>query len=159
MFLGAELKAPPRLERPNPENARESKALFARRFGEFMKDHEYLPPAENLYKFTALCLHTAFSEATMEHLVRICNEKDRRTLAWLRRHVGDAAIALAVQQYAGPGKPYISAVCRRLGVQTPDFSVSRRQTSSPIAQHSLATVRSILAARTTAVKPVATSTW
>ena len=33
----------------------------------------------------------------MEHLVRLHNERDRRTLEWLRRHVGDAAIALAVE--------------------------------------------------------------
>jgi hypothetical protein len=95
----------------------------------------------------------------MEQLVRICNEKDRRTLDWLRRHVGDAAIALAVQRCTGSGKPYLSAVCRRLGVQTPDFTVSRRQTLSPIAEDSLATMRSILAVRTTAARRVATSTW
>ena len=95
----------------------------------------------------------------MEHLVRICNEKDRRKLEWLRRHVGDAAIALAVEQCTGSGKPYLSAVCRRLGVQTPDFTVSRRQTLSPIAEDLLATMRSILAVRTTAARRVATSTW
>ena len=94
----------------------------------------------------------------MEHLIRICNEEDRRTLDWLRKHVGDAAIALAVERYAGSGKPYLSAVCRHLGVQTPDFSVPRRQTSGSIALHSLATIRSILAARTTAARLVATST-
>ena len=45
----------------------------------------------------------------MEHLVRVYNEKDRQTLDWLRRHVGDAAIASAVAQCA------LSTVCRRLG--------------------------------------------
>nr|WP_225936563.1 hypothetical protein [Caballeronia sp. NK8] len=92
----------------------------------------------------------------MEHLVRIYNEKDRRTLDWLRRHVGDVAIALAVQRCTGSGKPYVSAVCRLLGVQTPDFPVPRRRTPSPIARDSLATIRSILAVRTTAARKVAT---
>ena len=82
----------------------------------------------------------------MEHLIRVYNEKDRQTLEWLRRNVGDAAIASAVERCVGPGKPYVSAVCRRLGVRVPEFSMPR-QTSSPIAEHSLATMRSILAAR------------
>jgi len=91
----------------------------------------------------------------MEHLVRVYNEKDRQTLAWLRRHVGDEAIASAVERCAGPSKPYLSAVCRRLGVRVPEFPGPRRQTSSPIAEYSLATIRSILAARTTPAKRVA----
>ncbi|SDJ59458.1 hypothetical protein SAMN04487926_1713 [Paraburkholderia steynii] len=52
----------------------------------------------------------------MEHLVRVYNEKDRQTLEWLRRHVDDAAIASAVAQCTGSGKPYLSIVCRSLGV-------------------------------------------
>jgi len=91
----------------------------------------------------------------MEHLVRVYNEKDRQTLEWLRRHVGDVAIAGAVAQCAGSGKPYLSTVCRRLGVKTPEFSVPRRQTSSPVAEHSLATIRGILAARTASARPTA----
>ena len=91
----------------------------------------------------------------MEHLVRVYNEKDRQTLEWLRRHVGDAAIASAVAQCAGSGKPYLSIVCRRLGVRTPEFSVLRRQTSSPVAEHSLSTIRGILVARTASAKPIA----
>jgi hypothetical protein len=95
----------------------------------------------------------------MEHLVRICNEKDRQTLDWLRRHVGDAAIAVAAQECSGSGKPYLSAVCRRLRVRTPEFSVPRRQTSSPVAEHSLATMRSILGVRTSSARLVGTATW
>jgi len=49
----------------------------------------------------------------MEHLVRVYNEKDRQTLEWLRRHVGDEAISSAVERCAGPDKPYLSAVCTR----------------------------------------------
>jgi hypothetical protein len=40
----------------------------------------------------------------MEHLVRVQNERDRRALAWLRAR-----------------KPYLSAVCRTLGVTAPRF--------------------------------------
>jgi len=89
----------------------------------------------------------------MEHLVRVYNEKDRLTLEWLRRHVGDAAIAKAVEQCAGSGKPYLSAVCRRLGVRVPESSVTR-QTSSPIAERSLAAIRGILATRSGSAKLV-----
>ncbi|MEI7298189.1 hypothetical protein WCQ02_39420 [Paraburkholderia tropica] len=63
----------------------------------------------------------------MEHLVRILNDNDRQTLAWLRRHVGDARLSDAArrliaqrEQHAGIGsKPYLSAVCRYLGVRPP----------------------------------------
>jgi hypothetical protein len=93
----------------------------------------------------------------MEHLVRVYNEKDRQTLEWLRRHVGDAALAAAVERCAGSGKPYLSAVCRQLGVKTPEFHLSRRREStSPVAEQCLATIRGILAARTalTVARPV-----
>nr|WP_243469028.1 hypothetical protein [Paraburkholderia sp. PGU19] len=73
---------------------------------------------------------------------------------WLRRHVGDASIASAVAQCAGLGKPYLSMVCRHLGVRTPEFSAPRRQTSNPVAEHSLATIRGILAAWTASAKRV-----
>jgi hypothetical protein len=84
----------------------------------------------------------------MEHLVRICNEQDQQTLVWLRRHVGDAALTLAIQHCTGSHKPYLSAVCRRLGVNTPAFYALRRPPSSPIAEHALASIRRILAVRT-----------
>ena len=84
----------------------------------------------------------------MEHLVRVYNEKDRRTLEWLRRHVGDAAIAIAAEQCAKSGKPYLSAVCRHMGVKAPAFSMPRRIAPSPIGEQSLATIRGILAGRT-----------
>ncbi|MFX1676242.1 hypothetical protein PWR63_28970 [Paraburkholderia sp. A2WS-5] len=92
----------------------------------------------------------------MEHLVRVYNEKDRQTLEWLRRHVGDAALAAAVERCAGSGKPYLSAVCRQLGVKTPEFHLARRESTSPVAEQCLATIRSILAARMalTVARPV-----
>jgi len=83
----------------------------------------------------------------MEHLVRVQNERDRRTLAWLREKVGDAAIVAAAQRY-GPSKPYLSAVCRTLGVTAPRLSAPRRLTPSAAAEQSLATIRQILASRT-----------
>ena len=75
-------------------------------------------------------------------------EQDRQTLEWLRRHVGDAAIAAAVERCAGSGKPYLSSVCRQLGVKTPGFHLPRRESPSPVAEQSLAAIRGILAART-----------
>ena len=83
----------------------------------------------------------------MEHLVRVQNERDLRTLAWLREKVGDAAI-VAVAQRHGPSKPYLSAVCRTLGVTAPRFSAPRRINPSAAAEQSLAAIRQILASRT-----------
>ena len=82
----------------------------------------------------------------MEHLVRVYNEKDRRTLEWLRGHVGDAAFAAAVERCKGPGKPYLSAVCRQLGVKAPQFQLALLPSPSPVAEQCLATIRRILAA-------------
>lgn len=83
----------------------------------------------------------------MEHLVRVQNERDRRTLAWLRGHVGDAAIVAAAQRCGGLSKPYLSAVCRTLGVTVPRFTATHRIRPSATAEQSLATIRQILAPR------------
>jgi hypothetical protein len=83
----------------------------------------------------------------MEHLVRVQGERDRKTLAWLREHVGDAAIAAAAQRYDRPGKPYLSTLCRMLGVTAPRSSVPRRRAGSAVAEQSLAAIRQILASR------------
>lgn len=83
----------------------------------------------------------------MEHLLRVQNERDRQVLAWLRAHVGDEAIADAVRQCGGTSKPYLSTVCRRLGVVVPRTVIAMRVTPSRIAQASLASIREILAAR------------
>jgi hypothetical protein len=84
----------------------------------------------------------------MEHLVRVQNERDRRTLAWLRAQVGDAAVAAAAQRCSGASKPYLSVVCRTLGVTAPRFAASGRLTPSAAAEQSLSTIRHILASRT-----------
>ncbi len=67
----------------------------------------------------------------MEHLVRVQNERDRRTLAWLRVQVGDAAIAEAAQHCGGPSKPYLSSVCRMLGGTAPRFTAPPRLPAYP----------------------------
>ena len=89
----------------------------------------------------------------MEHLVRVQNERDRRTLTWLRAQVGDAALAAAAQQCGGPSKPYLSSVCRTLGVTAPRFGAPRRLTPSATAEQSLATIRQILASRSERLTP------
>jgi hypothetical protein len=59
----------------------------------------------------------------MEQWVRVQNEHDRQVLAWLCERVGDAAVAAAAQACArGHSKPYLSMVCRQLGLSTPRFS-------------------------------------
>jgi hypothetical protein len=85
----------------------------------------------------------------MEHLVRVYNEQDRRTLEWLRSHVGDAAIADAVARCTGSGKPYLSVICRRLGIKAPASYVSSNYSPSRVGEESLAAIKQILAARST----------
>jgi hypothetical protein len=94
----------------------------------------------------------------MEHLIRILNDDDRQTLAWLRTHVGDARVASAARQLIEQReqstgawtKPYISAVCRYLGVRPP---ASRRATHTDandrVADQHLALIRQLLARRST----------
>ncbi|MCP3711417.1 hypothetical protein M3I54_31405 [Paraburkholderia sp. CNPSo 3274] len=83
----------------------------------------------------------------MEHLVRVRNERDRQTLDWLRRHIGDPAIAAAIQRCDGSGKPFLSSVCKQLGVRVPEFLLPTGHSPSAAAEQSLATIRRILAAR------------
>ena len=59
----------------------------------------------------------------MEHRIRILNERDRQSLLWLRKHVGDTRLSLAVDVFTqGERKPYVSALCRYLGVWPPVVS-------------------------------------
>jgi hypothetical protein len=81
----------------------------------------------------------------MEHLVRVLNERDLCTLAWLRTQLGDAALTAAAQRCGGPTKPYVSAVCRYLGVTAPRYSASRLHNPTATAEESLAVIRQILA--------------
>jgi hypothetical protein len=85
----------------------------------------------------------------MEHLVRVQNERDRRTLEWLRERLSDEAITAAAQRCGGASKPFLSAVCRSLGVTPPRFASQRRPTPSVAAERSLATIRAILSSKAT----------
>jgi hypothetical protein len=87
----------------------------------------------------------------MEHLVRVQNESDRQILAWLLGRVGEAAVATAVCDCAGRGKPYLSQVCRRLGVRPPwtvrsaRLRGAAREVHEAIGEQHLAAIRQILA--------------
>jgi hypothetical protein len=85
----------------------------------------------------------------MENIVRVLNERDRRTLAWLRASVGDDAIEQAAHDL-GSSKPYLSEICLRLGVQAPRFTATARPTPSPVGEKSLAAIRHILGQRNSA---------
>jgi hypothetical protein len=82
----------------------------------------------------------------MEDLVRLVNDRDRRIFAWVREQVGDAAFADAAARCGGPAKPYISAVCRRLGLRVPAFRGPAHR-PTPTGERSLARIRGILAER------------
>ncbi|ABA53446.1 conserved hypothetical protein [Burkholderia pseudomallei 1710b] len=75
----------------------------------------HIPPI--LDKLTVLYLCPVRCE--MEHLVRIVNDTDRQILAWLRSQVGDERVERAAQHMGRVRKPYLSAVCRYLGVWPP----------------------------------------
>ncbi|MDR5826033.1 hypothetical protein QCE64_36790 [Caballeronia sp. LZ043] len=87
----------------------------------------------------------------MEHLVRVYNESDRQTLEWLRRTVGDAAIEDAAAKCDTHSKPYLSAVCRALGLKAPQFPRRHSRPSSAVAEESLTAIKRILAARAISV--------
>lgn len=55
----------------------------------------------------------------MDEIVLIQNDRDRRTLDWLIRQVGQEAIRQAVAQLAGNRKPYLSNVAKVLGLTLP----------------------------------------
>ena len=72
----------------------------------------------------------------MEQWVRVRNEQDRRLLKWLLETLGEAAIVNAAHACAsGDVKPYLSAVCRRLGVSVPRLSARRSQPGEVGEQH------------------------
>jgi hypothetical protein len=94
----------------------------------------------------------------MEHLIRILNDDDRQTLAWLRIHVGDARVSGAARQLTAQreqfanfsAKPYISAVCRYLGVWPPaPLRSTQTDADHRVADQHLARIRQLLAQRST----------
>ena len=107
----------------------------------------FLKSTQSLHIFTVLFKYTGLR--VMEHLVRLQNERDRRTLEWLRERLSDEAITAAALNCGGASKPFLSAVCRNLGVKPPRFTSQRRPTPSATAERSLATIRSILSSKAT----------
>jgi hypothetical protein len=89
----------------------------------------------------------------MEEWVRVQNERDRKVLAWLRGRVGDTAIATAARACArGDSKPYLSAVCRQLGLSAPILP-NRSVITEAVGEKHLAAMYEILRARPSDVRP------
>jgi hypothetical protein len=85
----------------------------------------------------------------MEQWVRVQNDHDRQVLAWLRDQVGDAAVAAAAQACGrGDSKPYLSTVCRQLGLPVPRFSRRVARTDG-VGEGHLAAIYAILRAPST----------
>jgi hypothetical protein len=88
----------------------------------------------------------------MNQLIRILNDGDRETLAWLRKHVGDVRVAAAARLLGSNGKPYVSAVCRYLGVRPPTpHQHSRPVEDCTVGDNYLAQIREVLARRNPAL--------
>ncbi|MDK3023252.1 hypothetical protein QO239_11680 [Cupriavidus taiwanensis] len=84
----------------------------------------------------------------MEHLIRVQNDYDRQVLAWLRGRIGDAALQSVVQRLAGPRKPYLSTICRSLGIRPPSrrqFAAEAARMHRAVGDSYLARIREILA--------------
>jgi hypothetical protein len=108
-----------------------------------------LHPGQILYKFTVLFLYTG---SVMNQLIRILNDGDRETLAWLRKHVGDVRVATAARHLGSNGKPYLSAVCRYLGVRPPTpLQQLRPVDDCTVGDNHLAQIRLLLAERNQAL--------
>ncbi len=93
----------------------------------------------------------------MEHLVRVQNEYDRQVLAWLRGRIGDAALQSAALRLTGERKPYLSTLCRSLGVRPPArrvFAVEAGRARLAVGEAYLAKIRQILGQPTQAAAGV-----
>jgi len=72
----------------------------------------------------------------MEQWVRVRNEMDRQLLKWLIEAIGEAGIVKAAHACArGDAKPYLSTVCRQLGVSVPRLLTQRSQPGEVGEQH------------------------
>ncbi|AOJ04908.1 MULTISPECIES: hypothetical protein [Burkholderia] len=86
----------------------------------------------------------------MEHLVRIVNDTDRQILVWLRSQVGDERVERAALRMGRVRKPYLSAVCRYLGVSPPislRYPTRRAETDHTVGDRYLTLIRQHLATR------------
>ncbi|AMP71379.1 hypothetical protein [Ralstonia solanacearum] len=82
----------------------------------------------------------------MDDLIRIENEYDRQTVAWLRERLGEQALCEVVLRMQGRGKPYASAVCRALRlVPPPRRRGSGGAISRAVGEAYLASIRALLA--------------
>lgn len=55
-----------------------------------------------------------------ENCILVLNDRDRRTLAWLRSQVSNEAIAAAIEQLAVARRPFVSNVVKALGLSVPE---------------------------------------
>ncbi len=91
----------------------------------------------------------------MEHLIRVQNDYDRQVLAWLRARIGDAALQSAAARLTGARKPYLSTLCRSLGIRPPtrrDFAQEAAPMHRAVGDQYLARIRAILATPAPAVR-------
>jgi hypothetical protein len=92
----------------------------------------------------------------MEHMLRVVNEADRQTLTWLRARFSEASLVAAAQACASGGKPYLSRVCRKLGVRPPWLAHTTRQGAErnvDVGDRHLSAIRHILLHSGTAPQP------
>jgi hypothetical protein len=89
-----------------------------------------------------------FRDRRMDPLIRVLNDEDRQALAWLRKHVGEARVTTAARELATSGKrPFVSAVCRFLGVWPPVPCRSPSGRATAVGDKHLAHMRQLLAQR------------
>lgn len=83
----------------------------------------------------------------MDDLIRIITERDRQTVDWLRAHVGTVRLEEAVRYLTGHSrsKPYVSAICRYLGVRPPAFVPGQPIHDHRVGDEYLAKMRAQLA--------------
>jgi AraC-like DNA-binding protein len=91
----------------------------------------------------------------MERLIRIVNDDDRHTLAWLTTHAGALRVADAARHLAYAGRPvFVSALCRYLGMWPPARrEPARAARDCTLADRHLAQMRRILAGTKPAIAP------
>jgi hypothetical protein len=85
----------------------------------------------------------------MDLPVRLLNDDDLHTFAWLQAHAGRSRVAAAARRLTLSGRPaYVSALCRYLGVWPPARSRAKAVPAvSAVADLHLARMRAILSQR------------
>ena len=76
--------------------------------------------------------------------MRVQNERDERTAAWLIEQVGAEALAEAETRLQGARKPYPSNLAKVLGLTLPD---SLKRTENAAARQKLAELKNIIEKR------------